>query len=374
MLSTQVLEHVTDPRLYLAECHRVLRPGGPLLLSTHGIMVYHPDPVDYWRWTGAGLQRAVTAGRVRGRALRGDHGARRAPGCSSSRTRSTGGCPRSLGPLVRARHAGADRGSLDRVEGRGEQAAERAGVRARRGEALKRVAADACATAGALQRGWRVRGCSRAFAAAYPEAFFVEIGSNDGEQHDHLRPVHPRSAAGAGSWSSRCPYVFERLRANYGDVERRRARERRRRRPRRDAAVLPPGDAGRRPSGRPARLVRRDRLVLARRRAQPRATQIPDIEAAARRARGAQPDLRVALRAHGVERVDLLLIDTEGYDWEILRPSTSRRGARGCDLRALPPRAGRSGERCRAHLGEAGYETLEEGFDTFCLRPGRRRA
>jgi hypothetical protein len=22
-------------------------------------MVYHPDPVDYWRWTCAGLQRAV---------------------------------------------------------------------------------------------------------------------------------------------------------------------------------------------------------------------------------------------------------------------------------------------------------------------------
>ena len=59
VLSTQVLEHVTDPALYLRECARVLRPGGQLLLSTHGIMVYHPDPVDYWRWTGAGLQRVV---------------------------------------------------------------------------------------------------------------------------------------------------------------------------------------------------------------------------------------------------------------------------------------------------------------------------
>jgi SAM-dependent methyltransferase len=59
-LSTQVLEHVDDPAVYLAECFRILRPGGRLLLSTHGHMVYHPDPVDYWRWTGAGLRRIVT--------------------------------------------------------------------------------------------------------------------------------------------------------------------------------------------------------------------------------------------------------------------------------------------------------------------------
>jgi hypothetical protein len=31
-----------------------------MLLSTHGLMVYHPDPVDLWRWTCAGLREAVT--------------------------------------------------------------------------------------------------------------------------------------------------------------------------------------------------------------------------------------------------------------------------------------------------------------------------
>jgi len=56
VLSTQVLEHVADPPTYLRECCRVLRPGGRMLLSTHGTMVLHPDPIDYWRWTSDGLR------------------------------------------------------------------------------------------------------------------------------------------------------------------------------------------------------------------------------------------------------------------------------------------------------------------------------
>jgi SAM-dependent methyltransferase len=60
VLSTQVLEHVADPEQYLAESRRVLKNGGLLILSTHGVWRYHPDPCDYWRWTSEGLKKILT--------------------------------------------------------------------------------------------------------------------------------------------------------------------------------------------------------------------------------------------------------------------------------------------------------------------------
>lgn len=59
IFSTQVLEHVDDPALYLLECRRMLRPKGKLLLSTHGLMFLHPHPQDLWRWTMNGLQLQI---------------------------------------------------------------------------------------------------------------------------------------------------------------------------------------------------------------------------------------------------------------------------------------------------------------------------
>lgn len=55
VLSTQVLEHVEQPENYLKECLRLLRPGGKLVLTTHGIYADHPCPLDLHRWTADGL-------------------------------------------------------------------------------------------------------------------------------------------------------------------------------------------------------------------------------------------------------------------------------------------------------------------------------
>jgi SAM-dependent methyltransferase len=57
VLCIQVLEHAEDPAQAVRELRRVVAPGGAVLASTHGVQVYHPAPVDLWRWTHTGLDR-----------------------------------------------------------------------------------------------------------------------------------------------------------------------------------------------------------------------------------------------------------------------------------------------------------------------------
>lgn len=61
VLSNQVLEHVDSPSGYLQEALRILKPGGSIILTTHGYWFYHPTPNDYWRWTSAGLRKIIEA-------------------------------------------------------------------------------------------------------------------------------------------------------------------------------------------------------------------------------------------------------------------------------------------------------------------------
>jgi FkbM family methyltransferase len=223
-------------------------------------------------------------------------------------------------------------------------------------------------------RGWRLARrlagprLIRAFADANPSAFFVEIGSNDGEQHDHLRPFI-LGRDWNGIMVEPVPYVFERLRANYGHVDR---------------VALENVAIGPRDGTLPFyHLVdatedeRRDLpdwydgigsfsrdAVLSHRR------DIPDVDR-----RIVAADVQVVTfeslcDRHGADRVDLLLIDTEGYDWEIIR---------AIDLTARPPQllvyehyhlTPDDRAACAEHVRAAGYRTLEEGFDTFCVRDG----
>jgi SAM-dependent methyltransferase len=51
VVSVSVLEHVAGPAPMLAECYRVLRPGGSLYMVVPQSWPRHQDPNDYYRFT-----------------------------------------------------------------------------------------------------------------------------------------------------------------------------------------------------------------------------------------------------------------------------------------------------------------------------------
>jgi SAM-dependent methyltransferase len=59
VLCTQVLEHVADPAMVLAECARVLRPDGVLAVTVPLVWQLHEQPHDYFRYTSAGLEHLM---------------------------------------------------------------------------------------------------------------------------------------------------------------------------------------------------------------------------------------------------------------------------------------------------------------------------
>jgi FkbM family methyltransferase len=205
----------------------------------------------------------------------------------------------------------------------------------------------------------------RAFADANPRASFVEIGSNDGEQHDHLRPFIL-----TGEWTGimvePVPYVFERLRGNYGSLDRVELE---------NAAI---GEAdGATPFYYLVDASEEERRALpdwydgigsfSRTALLSHAPQIPDIESRVISAPVPTLTFDSLCRKHGVDHVDLLLIDTEGFDAQIIG---------SIDLRAWAPQllvyehfhlTVEERAACAARVRGCGYETLEEGFDTFCL-------
>ena len=55
LLLFHVLEHLPDPNRCLEEAFRILKPGGSLIGAVPFMHRVHPDPDDYFRYTGSAL-------------------------------------------------------------------------------------------------------------------------------------------------------------------------------------------------------------------------------------------------------------------------------------------------------------------------------
>lgn len=203
-----------------------------------------------------------------------------------------------------------------------------------------------------------------AFGRANPDAFFVQVGAHDGTQLDPLRD-QIRARRWSGIMVEPVPYVFERLQANYGAH------------PRialeniaiadRDGTLpfhhLPEADAGDDTWRWYDALgsFRRDVLLSHER-------QIPDI--ADRVVTSEVPCLtfeRLCAK-HGVEVIDVVQIDTEGYDDVVLDGIDLVRHRPGVVLFERLHLDEATHRRCTDRLVAHGYEWISDPMDTLAVR------
>lgn len=61
VLAFNLLEHIYNYNFLISEIRRVLKDGGKVFGATPFLVSYHPDPHDYWRYTGESLRKIFSA-------------------------------------------------------------------------------------------------------------------------------------------------------------------------------------------------------------------------------------------------------------------------------------------------------------------------
>ena len=210
---------------------------------------------------------------------------------------------------------------------------------------------------------WHIGDFIEHFADACPDAFFVQVGANDGVQQDPLR-VGIERQRWRGILIEPLPYVFERLRAYRGNN------------PRlilenvaiadqagnRDFYYLEQSDDPALPRWYDA-LGSFHREVL-----ESHAARIPDIERRIRVLSVPCLTFEQLCAKHGVSRIDLIHTDVEGYDWTLIQNIDLERFKPLVLLYEHHHQDAATRAACRQHLERHGYSLLSEGLDTLAVR------
>lgn len=203
------------------------------------------------------------------------------------------------------------------------------------------------------------------FGRAHPKATFVQVGANDGRSGDPLRD-EIRFRDWRGVMVEPVPHVFEALRSNYAGnprvaLEMSAISKRDGSRPLYHLAPAG-GERGSLPEWYDELGTFHREVIEKHRRA------IPDFDSRLRVLEVECVTFEALCRKHGLERVDLIQIDTEGHDFEILKL---------VDLPRLKPRLlmyehlhldDATRRACSGHLARHGYEQLADAANTVCLR------
>jgi FkbM family methyltransferase len=205
----------------------------------------------------------------------------------------------------------------------------------------------------------------RAFAQVHPDATFVEIGANDGDKHDHLRP-HILANRWRGVLVEPVPYLFRRLEKNYAGIDRLAL-----------ANVAIADRDGELPFYylREAAPEEAEKLPdwydaigsFSRENVMRHVANIPGL--ADRLVEVQVPCFTFAslCAQHELSQVDLVAIDTEGYDGEIIGMFPFDRFRPQLFVYEHYHLTSAARTSTAQHLRGHGYETMEEGLDTFAL-------
>jgi FkbM family methyltransferase len=208
----------------------------------------------------------------------------------------------------------------------------------------------------------KIRELLTAFARSTPDVFFIQVGSNDGVTGDPLHSL-VRKYRWSGILIEPVGYIFERLVANYqgqpGLVFENVAVSGRNET--RDFFRLPQIDD-------PDLPVWYDHLGSFRPEViKKHARKIPHVEMSLLKERVVCVTLETLLRKHHVKKIDLVHVDTEGYDFEVIKQIDFQR-YRPAVLLYEHKHLQADEQACASCLEQQGYELIVEEGDTLAVR------